>query len=139
MKKYTVELRASKDAEVEAESALEAVKIAREQNPDYHADGIYDNERYELVESCNGCGNDMLEEEVGGSDTDGNTYCKECYEASASEYLSWIHDLTTLGYEKGLMLSADHKEEIDELYGDKEPAEALEYLIENNLVVKMNS
>jgi NAD-dependent dihydropyrimidine dehydrogenase PreA subunit len=134
MKKYTVELRATKDVEVEAESALEAVKIAKEQNPEYHAESAYDGETLSLIDTCNGCGVDMLEEDYGGNDTDGNSYCKECHSASQQEYLAWIHDLTTLGYGRGFMLSTEHNEEIDELYGDKEPAEALEYLIENNMV-----
>lgn len=138
MKKFTVELHATKDVEIEAETELAAIKLAIEQNPDYYAECVFDSDgNFKAIESCNGCGIDMLEDETGGTDTDGNAYCKECHEASVSEYLRWIHELTLLGYDRGVILSAEHEEDIDELYGDKEPAEALEYLIENNMVTKI--
>jgi len=137
MKKYTVELRATKDVEIEAETPHEAIRLAIEQNPDYHPDCIFDAEgNFKSVESCNGCGLDMLDDEVGGHDTAGNSYCKECHKASQIDYREWLHELTKLGYSKGVMIPAEYKEEVDEQYGET-PADALAYLIENNFVTKL--
>lgn len=138
MKKYSVDLKAFRTVEVEAETALEAVKIAKEQNPEFAAEGISSEDGQHDIEICDGCGEDMLDTEVAGSSEDGDDYCKGCWEAIQSEYLAWAHQLTTMGYEKGVMIPTESKEDVDELYSEgKEPEEALAELIKNKKVSKL--
>jgi hypothetical protein len=140
MEKYTIQLVGNKAVEIEAATALDAVKVAEEQNPEFRADGVgFSDGDYLGVESCGGCGIKMLENEIGGADFDGDSFCKGCYEAMQKEYHTWLHEITTLGYDRGVMITAEIKEEVDHLYSQgTEPKDALECLIADNELPKIN-
>ncbi|MFD2874068.1 hypothetical protein ACFS5N_16415 [Mucilaginibacter ximonensis] len=139
MKNYRIELRSIIDVDVEAATPLDAVKLAEKQNRGFKADSVFDGDKWLGIDHCNGCGVSILEGEAGGNDTEGNDYCNECFSATQEEYHNWLHQLTTLGYERKIMIPSEIKGAVDELYAEGlTPNEALERLINENLVTEIN-
>ncbi|GAA4338678.1 hypothetical protein GCM10023149_48810 [Mucilaginibacter gynuensis] len=137
MEKYTLEMKAFKTVEVEAETLKEALKQAREQNPEFHTEIAYiqDSGIEEDIYSCGGCGTDMVEGDNTGYSEDGEHYCVDCWAGIMGAYHDWRNILDKRVSEKGLIIPEESHEEVNDLYRDGlEPEKALEYLIARKLV-----
>lgn len=143
MKKYTVELHATKSVEVEVESVLDAANTAKEQNPDFIVQGVYDGKEWTDISTCNGCEEYMVEGDDTGNDTDGNQYCADCFGAAKEDYLQWLGKVVDAAKSRAVALRDEQDEDyidtLNELYGEHsdEPQKVVDYLIKHEMVVPL--